>query len=537
MENPRTLAFTMKPTSCFLLLGLALGVIGLSSAQSRAAGASNRSNQPNIIVVLADDLGYGDVSCYNPQSRIPTPHVDRLAAEGMRFTDAHTSSAVCTPKRYALLTGRYSWRTRLKYRVLDGFDPPLIEPGQVTAASFLKQNGYATACIGKWHLGLQWTDTRGAPLPAVPLDRTEPPRPGHDVDFTKPFTGGPTAVGFDRYFGISASLNMSPFCYLEGDRPLHLPVLHQERMRDANFMAVDEGVRSPDFTIHGVMPRLAGEAVGFIEKQAATAPNQPFFLYAPLTSPHLPVVTNSEYRGKSQAGDYGDFVVETDAFLGAILETLDRTGLAANTLVIFTSDNGGLYHYWEAREADDVKYYKIGGRAAHIREFGHQGNAHWRGTKADIWEGGHRVPFVVRWPGKTPPGAVSNELVELTDLLATSAGILGADLPHGAGPDSRNILPALLTANPAKPVRDFAVHHSLRGVFAIRQGPWKLIPHRGSGGFTNPRMLDPAKEGGPPGQLYHLESDPSETRNVYSEHPDVVRRLSELLKTIQDQDV
>lgn len=504
----------------------------LCSVQVNGADKSPPSH-PNIVVVLADDLGYGDVSCNNPQSKIPTANVDRLAAEGMRFTDAHTPSAVCTPTRYALLTGRYCWRTRLKYRVLDGFDPPLIEPGQVTVASLLKESGYTTAAVGKWHLGLQWTDKSGSAVAAVPLDRIAPPRPGHDVDFTRPFTGGPTAVGFDQFFGISASLNMSPFCYLQGDRAVHLPVIRQEKMRDANFMAVDEGVRSPDFTIHGVMPRLAGEAVSFIERQATASPARPFFLYAALTAPHLPVVTNAEYRGKSRAGEYGDFVVEMDAFLGAILETLDRTGLARDTLVIFTSDNGGLYHYWEAKEADDVKHYRIAGRAAHIREFGHQGNAHLRGTKADIWEGGHRVPFVVRWPGKTPAGSQSEELIELTDLLATAAAIVGKPLPPGAGRDSRNILPALLKVKPERPVRDFSVHHSCFGVFALRQGPWKLIPHRGSGGFTRPRDIDPAKEGGPPGQLYHLPSDPSETRNVYAEHPDVVRRLSQLLKTIQ----
>lgn len=510
----------------------------LCAAASSVAAAPDGAGgaRPNIIVVLADDLGFGDVSCYNPRSRITTPHADRLAAEGMRFTDAHTPSAVCTPTRYGLLTGRYCWRTRLKYRVLDGFDPPLIEPGQVTVASLLKQHGYSTACVGKWHLGLEWTGTDGQEVGAVPLDRREPPRAGHDVDFARPFGGGPLTVGFDRFFGISASLNMSPFCYLEGDRPLHLPVLVQERMRDDNFMAVDEGVRSPDFTIHGVIPRLAGEAVAFIERHSNSESARPFFLYVPLTSPHLPVVTNAEYRGRSQAGAYGDFVVEADALLGAILETLDRTGQAGNSLVIFTSDNGGLYHYWDAREADDVAHYRVSGRGAHIRQFGHQGNAHLRGTKADIWEGGHRVPLIVRWPGKTPAGTVSRQLVELTDLLATCAAIVGAELPQGAGPDSRNILPALLAAEPAEPVREFAVHHSSQGVFAIRQGPWKLIPHRGSGGFTNPRNLDPGAVGGPPGQLYHLESDPSETRNVYADHPDVVERLSRLLRSIQGDD-
>lgn len=487
---------------------------------------------PNIIYILADDLGFGDVSCYHPESKIRTPHVDRLAAEGMRFTDAHTPSAVCTPTRYGILTGRYCWRTRLKYRVLDGFDPPLIEEGRVTVPTLLRDAGYDTACVGKWHLGMQWTDRDGNPVPAVPIDRRTPPRAGADVDFTVPVTGGPTAVGFDRFFGISASLNMSPFCYLVDDRPYRLPVLPQERIR-TEFITVDEGVRSPDFTIYGVLPRLAGEAVDFIEEQARERAGRPFFLYAPLTSPHLPVVPNEEYRGTSEAGLYGDFVVETDAFVGAVLEALDRTDTAEDTLVIFTSDNGGLYHWWEPEEADDIAHYRLRGRGASMQEFGHRGNAHLRGTKADIWEGGHRVPFVVRWPGRTPAGAVSEELIELTDLLRTCASIVGRSLPEGSGGDSRDILPALLEEKPAGPVREFAVHHSLWGVFAYREGPWKMIPHRGSGGFTFPRELDPAEVGGPEGQLYHLESDPSETRNLWDENPGVVERLRDKLDQIR----
>lgn len=492
---------------------------------------------PNIIVILADDLGFGDVSCNNPESKIPTPHMDRIAAEGMRFTDAHTPSAVCTPTRYGLLTGRYCWRTRLKERVLDGFDPPLIEPGQVTVASLLRDHGYTTGCVGKWHLGMQWTDKEGRPVPEVPTDRKGPPRPGYDVDYTVPITGGPTAVGFDHFFGISASLNMPPLCYLNGDRVLHQPTIRQERLRDTYYQATDEGMRSPDFTNHGVMPRFAGEAIDFIEKNAAAANKKPFFLYAPLSSPHLPVVTNEEYLGKSQAGPYGDFVVETDAFVGAILDTLDRTGITGDTLVIVTSDNGGLYHYWVAMEADDVKHYKPTPRGTLMRdEYQHQGNAHLRGTKADIWEGGHRVPFLVRWPGRTPAGSVSAQLVELTDLLATCAAIVSADLPTGAGPDSRNILPALLAQSPETPVREFAIHHSLWGVFAIREGPWKFIPHRGSGGFTKPREIDAATDGGPPGQLYNLDTDPSETHNVYDDHPDIVERLSKKLAEVQGDD-
>lgn len=495
--------------------------------------ASAASDHPNIVYILADDLGYGDVSCYNPDSKISTPHVDRLAAEGMRFTDAHSPSAVCTPTRYGILTGRYAWRTLLTHRVLDGFDPPLIEEGRLTVPGLLKQHGYDTACVGKWHLGMQWVDKSGQPVPYVPVDRKRRPRAGQDVDYSRPVIGGPTERGFDWYFGISASLNMSPFCYIQNDRPVRLPFLPQPRIQ-TEFISIDEGVRSPDFSVYGVMPRLAGEAVGYIERHAAENPDRPFFLYAPLTAPHLPLVPNEEYRGASGAGRYGDFVVEVDSFVGAVLEVLDRTEQAGNTLVMFTSDNGGLYHYWQPREVDDLKHYNVSTRGRYVQQFGHRGNAHLRGTKADIWEGGHRVPFIVRWPGKTPTGAVSNELIDLSDLLATCAALLGTELPPGAGEDSRNILPALLNVKPADPVRDFAVHHSLWGIFAIRKGQWKMIPHRGSGGFTIPRELDPEVVGGPPGQLYNLDDDPSETNNVWDKNPQVVARLRELLARVRE---
>ena len=229
--------------------------------------AAFAGEHPNIVYILADDLGYGDVSCYNSESKIKTPHVDRLAAEGMRFLDAHTPSAVCTPTRYGLLTGRYAWRTKMKFRVLDGLDPPLIEAGRLTVPALLQQHGYRTACVGKWHLGMQWTDRSGQPVEYLPVEVKKRPRGGADVDYRRAITGGPTERGFDYYFGISASLNMSPFCYIRNDSPVRLPTLHQPRIQ-TEFISVDEGVRSPDFTIYGVLPRLAGEAVGFIERHA-----------------------------------------------------------------------------------------------------------------------------------------------------------------------------------------------------------------------------------------------------------------------------
>ena len=528
METRRHL-FCTRATIARVLLFFGLNVFGLGAEESPAA------SRPNIVYILADDLGYGDVTCYKAASKIPTPHVDRLAREGMRFTDAHTPSGVCTPTRYGILTGRYAWRTKMKFRVLDGLDPPLIEEGRLTVPALLKQHGYDTACVGKWHLGMQWTDKSGQPMPYIPVETKGRPRAGANVDYTQPVTGGPTARGFDWYFGISASLNMSPFCYIENDRPVRIPVLHQDRIQ-TDFISVDEGVRSPDFTISGVMPRLAGEAVGFVEQHAEENPDRPFFLYAPLTAPPLPLVPNEEYRGVSEAEHYGDFVAETDAFVGAVLEALDRTKQAQNTLVIFTSDNGGLYHYWDPQEADDRKFYRGSQRGRYIQDFGHQGNAHLRGTKADIWEGGHRVPFVVRWPDKTPAGKVSSELIELTDLLGTCAALLQVELPAGSGSDSRNALPALLSDKPEKRVRDYAVHHSLWGPFAVRSGPWKLIVHRGSGGFTFPRHVDVEKNRGPPSQLYHLDEDPSETRNVWDENPKVVSRLSSLLAQVKSME-
>lgn len=511
---------------------LALITLTLQLIAPAPSPAAESVRHPNVILILADDLGYGDVSCYNPASKIATPQIDRLAAEGMRFLDAHSPSAVCTPTRYGLLTGRYAWRTRMKFRVLDGFDPPLIDDDQLTVPELLKQHGYATCCVGKWHLGMQWMNQSGDAVPYIPVETKGRPRAGADVDYSRPVHGGPVDRGFDSYFGISASLNMSPFCYIRNDRPVHLPVLHQNRIQ-TEFISVDEGVRSPDFTIYGVMPRLAGEAIDWIEQHAEHNLDQPFFLYAPLTAPHLPLVPNEEYRGTTQAGHYGDFVAETDAFVGAILNALERTNQANDTLIIFTSDNGGLYHYWEPKEADDVRHYRLRSRGQYVQQFQHQGNAHLRGTKADIWEGGHRVPFVVRWPGRTPPGTVSEELIELTDLIATCAAILGTSLPDSAGPDSFNALPALLSAKPASPVRTFSVHHSLWGHFAIRQGPWKLIPKRGSGGFTFPREIDVAREGAPSGQLYHLSSDPSETKNVWNDHPDIVAELNSRLEAIR----
>lgn len=498
----------------------------LSALGAGPVALAQRDPLPNILLILADDLGYGDLGCYNAQSKIPTPRLDALAAAGIRFTDAHTPSSVCTPTRYGLLTGRYAWRTRLKNGVLDGFDPPLIENGRMTAASFLKSRGYDTACIGKWHLGMTWTRKDATPVPA--RDTTTGFRPGYDVDFTKPVSGGPLDAGFDSYFGISASLDMPPYCFLENRSPVTLPAGRSAEDRSL-LMNQPPGALAPDFRLEDVLPACRDRAVKFLESRKGRS--KPFFLYLPLTAPHLPIVPNKPFAGKSRAGAYGDFVAEVDAVVGDALDALARSGHAGNTIVLFTSDNGGLWHWWEYREADDRAHAKPTPRSLLEKELGHQSNAHLRGTKADIHEGGHRVPFIVRWPRAVPAGRVSESLVCLTDFLATVSEIAGSPLPAGAAEDSVSFLPVLRNPREAG-ARKEVVHHSVRGAFSLRSGPWKFIPTRGSGGFTAPAFLPPA-EGEPVGQLYNLAKDPSETKNLYADHPEIVKRFAERLREIQ----
>lgn len=499
---------------------------GLALALRRNSFAAG--SRPNIVFILADDLGYGDLSCYNAQSKISTPNADALAARGIRFTAAHTPSAVCTPTRYGLLTGRYAWRSRLESGVLDGFDPPLIEKNRLTVAAMLRQQGYATGCVGKWHLGMQWTKKDGTPVPIRPSNQGGF-RDGRDVDFSKGPTGGPTSVGFDYYFGISASLDMSPYCFIENGRTVGTPDV--EAPRDMTlFMNQSPGVTTANFDLHRVLPECTRKARAFLEKQSAA---KPFFLYVPLSAPHLPIVPNKEFEGRSKAGLYGDYIVEMDAAVGTILDTLKAKGLDRNTLVFFASDNGGLWHWWDFVEADDVAYGKITPRGQYVKDRGHQGNGILRGTKADIWEGGHRVPLIAAWPGHIPAGKVSDKLVCLTDFMATCAEIEGISLPEDAAEDSFSMLATLLHPESAEPMRRDIIFHSSRGLFAIQEGEWKLMLNRGSGGFSSPQNLK-AKSGEAEGQLYNLRTDPRETRNVYLEHPEIVARLSGLLRKYRD---
>jgi arylsulfatase A-like enzyme len=466
------------------------------------------TDQPNIIYILADDLGYGDVAWLNDESKIPTPHMDRIASSGMTFTDCHSNSAVCTPTRYGVLTGRYAWRGRLKSGVLWGYSAPLIEPGRLTVASMLRNCGYATACIGKWHLGLGWHLRDGG---QVTEQMTGVEDPG--VDFAQRLTAGPHTVGFDYSCILPASLDMAPYCYIENGRVIE-PTMRQvpQSPRPKMWRA---GATCLGFEHETCLLELTRRAETYIARQQALCPDRPFFLYLPLPSPHTPHVPRPPFVGASGAGAYGDYVVEHDWSVGRIMEALDRHGLTENTLVIVTSDNGP---------------HVRGAGFDYQREYGHSSTGIFRGQKSDAWDGGHRVPFFARWPGVIAPGSTCAQPICLTDLLATCAAITGQTLPADAGEDSFNLLP-WFDQNQDAPGRPATIHHSMDGRFAIRDKQWKLIECRGSGGWSLPE--EEVEAHAPPGQLYDLDADPSEQRNLYEDQPDVVAGLSDTLERMR----
>lgn len=468
-----------------------------------AAAISQAAAKPNIVFILADDLGYGDVRCNFRAGKIATPNLDRLASQGMRFTDAHTTSSVCSPTRYSLMTGRYNWRSRLQQGVLGGLSPRLIEPGRETVASLLKKQGYYTACIGKWHLGMDWAKQAGKDVAELEIEK---PNQHWNVDYAQSIANGPTTVGFDYYFGIAGSLDMVPFVFIENDRVTKAPTVEKKWVR--------QGPAAEDFEAADVLPTFVRKAGEFIGQRAADAKKgHPFFLYLPLASPHTPVVPTKEWQGKSGISPYADFVMQTDAAVGEVLAVLDREGVAENTLVVFTSDNG-----WAPAAGIEP-----------LRKAGHEPSGPLRGTKADLFDGGHRVPFIVRWPGKVAAGSTSDQMVSLIDWMATCADLMEVKLPDNAGEDSVSMLPVLL-GTAQKPVREILVHHSVQGRFAIREGHWKLLISPGSGGWSKPRDPEAAKRGLPPEQLFELSSDLAETKNVAAERPEIVTRLTQRLE-------
>ena len=463
-------------------------------------GVQNKHDSPNIIYILADDMGYGDVSCYNEKTKINTPNIDRLASQGIQFTDAHTSSAVCTPTRYGILTGRYNWRSELKRGVLSGYSKALIEPDRLTIGKLLKENDYHTAFIGKWHLGWDWH--------IVSHDNWQPGNINTEVDFSKPIRNGPNDLEFSYSYGFSGSLDMPPYVYVENDLATTIPTDTTVCVDDKGFWR--KGLTAPDFIHVDVLPHITDKSVQYINERVQK--NQPFFLYFALPAPHTPILPTTEFLGKSNTNFYGDFVLQVDDVVGKILEVVEKNNITGNTIIIFTTDNG------------------CSPRAnfAELEEVGHDPSYIFRGHKADIYEGGHRVPFILRWPDKVEGGRKSNEIICTVDLMATVADILDFSLPDDAAEDSYSFLPVLTGDNYKSPIREATVHHSIAGRFAIRKGDWKLILWPGSGGWSYPRDNE-ITENMPRFQLYNLTNDPSEEKNLYNENHEKVKVLKELL--------
>lgn len=484
----------MKYCAAFLLALILVSNIGCQ-------GQVSTRQMPNIVFILADDLGYGDLKAFNPQAQIPTPAISRLAEHGVRFTNAHSASAVCTPSRYGILTGRYAFRSQLKKGVLGGYSPALIEDSRFTLADLVHNAGYHTGIIGKWHLGLDWN----------PLDPSKPPMQlkGEDADFSnvnfaKPVLNGPNNLGFDYSYILPASLDMSPYLYLENGVVTDSPVIPVKGDRSERGIFWREGWGSKSFDIYKTLDHFTGKAQQFI-REATKNKEKPFFLYVTLTAPHTPWLPAEKFKGVSKAGLYGDFVAHTDDAVGRIMATLDSLNMTENTIVIVTSDNGA-----DWKNADRKKFPD------------HQANYIFRGEKSDIWEGGHHIPLIISWPGKIAGNREAKAIFCLNDFMATLAEMTQQKLPDGAGPDSYNYWPLIMGKDIAE--RPSIIHHSNEGMFAIRKEKWKFIDGNGSGGWSPARPDDKA-----PGQLYNMEADERETVNLYDQYPEIVKELKSLL--------
>ena len=494
-----------------------LVALGLQLAAPFSTGAVDR---PNILLILADDLGHGDVRCYNDQSKVATPNLDRLAREGMRFTDAHSPATVCTPTRYSLMTGQMAFRVPNGGTVFTGVGgPSLIPSGRLTLPAMLRENGYSTACVGKWHIGMTFFDKDGKPVNSGGLDAVR------RVDFSRRIEGGPLDHGFERFFGTACCPTTDwLYAFIENDRVPAPPtqVIDKTTLPQHPYAGdCRAGLIARDFPMEEVDLVFLKKSCEFIEQHVRQSPDKPFFLFHATQAVHLPSFAAPQFKGASKAGPHGDFIHQLDWMVGELMSTIEKLGISDNTLIIFTSDNGP--------ETTSIIHM----RADHA----HDGARPWRGMKRDSWEGGHRVPFLVRWPGKVKPGTTSSQLTSLTDVMATVAAIIGAKLPDNAAEDSFDLLPALLGECKA-PIRPYLLTQAFGGArtLSIRRGPWKYLDHAGSGGNryeTSPDLkpfLLPENAPGAPAQLYHLGLDPGETKNLHGEHPDIVKELKGILE-------
>ena len=485
-----------------------------------SVGLGFAADRPNIVIIYADDMGYGDLGIQNPDSKIPTPHLDQLAREGMRFTDAHSSSGICSPSRFALLTGTYHWRRQ--HGIVQSFGPPFFKDTDYTLPQMLQKQGYRTACIGKWHLGWDWQFKNPPSGRVEQWGRIREFYQPEDVDWSGPIQGGPLDRGFDYYFG-DGTINFPPYAWVENETILEIPtaivdpndIRHETKEGNWEFRP---GPKLEDWNPYEVLPTLTKRAVEWVHEQEA---DQPFFLYFPLPSPHAPIIPNDEFIGTSEAGGYGDFMVQTDWVAGQVLQALEDKGLSDNTLVIFSSDNGPEAYAWKRAEL-----------------YGHFSMGHLRGLKRDVWEGGHNVPFIMKWPGRVPAGSVSDEVISQVDIMATIAAITGAELPDEAAPDSYNFLPVAEGASLLVPLREATVHNTNADIWGLRQGQWLYLDGP-TGGL---RKMPPSfmalrgyEEFDTDVLLFDLESDPEQRHNLREQYPERVVAMAALLQQYREQ--
>ena len=495
--------------------------IGLSCLLLISAACSHEKEQgrPNIVILYADDMGYGDLNIQNPDSRIPTPYLDQLARDGMRFTDAHSSSGVCSPSRYALLTGTYHWRRQ--HSIVNSFGKPFFTDADITLPQILRDNGYTTAAIGKWHLGWDWELINEPSLEVELFGRMHSVVQPEDIDWSQPIKGGPVDRGFDYYFG-DGTINFPPYAWVENDRILEAPT---EVMLPDNigFETAEEawefrpGPRVKGWNPYEVLPTMTEKALEWIDNQSK---DKPFFLYFSFTSPHTPIIPNEEFIGKSEAGGYGDFVYQTDWVVGQILNALKEKGFEDNTIVIFSSDNGP--ERFAYQRAVTYDHFSMGDL---------------RGVKVDIWEGGHRVPMIMKWPERIKPGTVSDKLVSQIDYMATLAAATGISLPEGSAPDSYNFLPTMLGEEYTFPEREILIHNTYANRWAVRQGDWLYMDSNSGEHRVMPQFFKDLRgytDFETDGLLFNLKDDPGQRVNLFEQYPERVRAMHQLIQEYKD---
>ena len=480
-----------------------------------ADNSKQKSEQPNIVIIYADDMGYGDLNSQNPNSKIPTPNLDKLASEGMRFTDAHSSSGICSPSRYALLTGTYHWRRQ--HDIVGAFGKPFFKDTDITLPQVLKTKGYTTACIGKWHLGWNWEFKNPPSGEIMQWGKMRKVYLPNDIDWSIPVDGGPLDRGFDYYFG-DGTINFPPYAWVENDQFIEAPT----EVMDINNIGYDTkegnwefrpGPKVKDWNPYNVLPTLTKKTVEWINKQDAS---NPFFLYFALPSPHAPIIPNDEFDGTSQAGGYGDFMVQTDWVVGEVLKALKEKGLEKNTIVIFSSDNGTESYAWERAE-----------------KYGHFSMGNFRGLKRDVWEGGHHIPFIIKWPEEIESNSISNEVISQVDIMATIANITGIELPKNAAPDSYDITEIIKGKEYESPLREATVHNTYNSIWGIRKGDWLYINDSTGGHRELPesfKELTGYTDFNTEGLLFNMEKDSEQRNNLYEKYPEKIIEMEKLLK-------